>query len=122
MPTSVRGGQPLGHLPGDAADLADAHEALADHLLERAPLHVLEDEVVLVVARSSVDEGDEIGVGELSERPPLAVEPGPGARILVQRGLQPLHGHVALQPSVPGLVDDAHATATQYPAQPVSVL
>ncbi len=62
------------------------------------------------------------GMGELGQRPAFAVEPRPGAGVLVERGLEAFHGHVALQPGVPGLVDDTHAAAAQHAAQPVPVL
>ena len=61
------------------------------------------------------------GMGECAKRPAFAVEPRPGARILVQRGLEPLDGYIALQLGVPSLVHDAHATAAKHPAQPISV-
>ena len=117
----MRGRQTLGDLPRDAAELAQAQEALADQLLERAPLDVLEDEVVVVVAGAPVDERDHVGMRELRQRPAFAIEPRPGTRVLVQRRLEPFDGYVPLELRVPGLVYDAHPPATQDPAQAVSV-
>jgi hypothetical protein len=59
----VGGCQSLSHLPGDASELAYAEQPFSDQLFERPALDVLEHEILVVVARTSVDERDDVGVG-----------------------------------------------------------
>ena len=118
----MRRRQSLSHLPRNMARFGRRQRAAASHLLERASFHILEDQVVLALRGTTIDEGDHVGMGELGEGPAFAVETRPGAGVLVERWLQPLYGHVALQPRIPGLVDDAHAPTAQDPSQPVAVL
>ena len=61
-------------------------------------------------------------MGEPRQRAPLTIEPGPRARILVERGFKAFDGHIALQLGVPSLVHDAHAATTEHAAEPVAVL
>ena len=121
-PRQMRRRQSLGHLPRNMARFGRRQRATASHLLERASFHILEDQVVLALRGTTIDEGDHVGMGKLGEGPAFAVETRPGAGVLVERWLQPLYGYVALQPRVPGLVDDAHAPTAQDPPKPVAVL
>ena len=94
----------------------------ADELLEGAALHVLEHQIVVVLAGATVYEGHQVGVVEESKSAALPVEASPGARILIERGLQALDRYEPLLARVPRLVDDAHATTAEHSAQLIAVL
>ena len=101
MPAWCAAASPSATCPTMRPASATGSGPLRDHLLERAALDVLEHQVVVGLGGAAIDERDHVGMGELGERPAFAVEPGPRARILVERGLEPLDGHVALQPACP---------------------
>src|SRR5204863_7032301 len=102
--------------------LADRQRAARlDDLLERAPVDVLEDDELTAVRLAAVDHGDDVGVGELGDRPRLPAEALDRVAVFGVVRMQDLQRDVALEQAVARPEDARHSAAADELLELVAV-
>ncbi len=91
-----------------------------DPLLQRLAFDVLEDDVGVAVVLAGVDHRDDVGVGDLRDRPRLLPEALDLVGLLRHLAVHDLDRDRAVEGLVFGQVDGGHAAAAQLRLQPVA--
>ncbi len=107
MPERLREGREDGERAREGQTFA--HE----DRIERLPLDVLEREVALPLPRPVAVDPDDAGVRELGDVARLVREPRRDLGVLGDLGVEELERDPAPERLLDGLVDDAHASATE---------
>src|SRR5687768_3365875 len=105
----MSGAERITDLDRDAQDAVEGHAAGRDDVVEGLALNVLHHDVINVIERSDVMDGDDVRAvksrsgARLLHKPPLAV------RIAKSIRAQHLQHDKAVEAQVTGFVDDTHA-------------
>ncbi len=113
----------LHRLGQDANDLRGLARFLRDagHLVgETAAVHVLQRKIGVAVLFADFVDLNDVRVLELGDRLGLRLEPRHGAGSRDAGRADHLDRHNAVQPRLPGLVDDPHAAAAELPEELVA--
>ena len=106
---SVRGGQGVGHLRGDAQRFGEPHAFARDQFVEGLAIHQLHDDEGLPVLLADFVDGDDVGMVQRGSRFSFLDEAGAAVGIAAARFGQQLDGDETIQALVAGLVDLSHA-------------
>ncbi len=96
--------------------------AVAQHLAQGLPRHVLHREEDVAAVLALVEHGDDVRVRERRGRAGLVAEPGDEALVVGEVGEHDLEGDLAVEALVDGEVDRRHAAvgeATEHAVAPV---
>ena len=108
-----------GDLPRVDEQPIDRQPVRADRVIQRRPVDVLHHDEVDAIRRVDIVDGDDVWMVQARRRLRFLEEAAP-----VLAGLEALSqhfdGHLALQADIDGLVDDTHATVTDFAADGVT--
>ena len=114
QPFLMGGGQAIGDLDPETYHLVHGQRARCrQHLLQRTPLDVFQNEIRRRLVSLHAVDGDNVLMLDRRRRPSLLDEPPACRGVVGQHRTQNLDGYDAVENRVPGLEDNAHAAAAE---------